>query len=107
MVSALDTRPVNSDVRQLPLNMTKAKYWNNEKNEAEEVKMMEVKIDGTFSILAFEGFEYILKAYIVDKNGKTHCGFAKITVDKELTPLKIILNRTKKCSVENYAKEWK
>ncbi|HEU0144997.1 MAG TPA: hypothetical protein VFQ47_09450 [Nitrososphaera sp.] len=88
------------------LDVDYLKYWNDEKNEAEEVKMVEVKTDGTFSMLAFEGFEYILKAYI-DKNGKTHCGFAKITVDKELTPLKISLNRTKKCSVEDYVNELK
>lgn len=81
------------------------KSWGEEKSEYE--KTVEVKPDGTFSILAFDGFEYIVRASADDKTEKTHCGFAKITVDKNLSPLKIILNRTEKCWADDYAKELK
>jgi hypothetical protein len=83
------------------------KYWDEEKSQYEKVETVEVKPDGTFSITAFDGFEYIIRASADDKSEKTHCGFAKITVDRNLAPLKIILNRTKKCWADDYAKELK
>lgn len=83
------------------------KFWDEEKGVYEEVNTVEVKPDGTFSITAFEGFEYIIRAIVEDKTKKDYCGFAKIRVDKNLSSLKMILNRTKKCSADDYAKEFK
>lgn len=83
------------------------KHWGEEKSEYEKVETVEVKPDGTFSLTAFDGFKYIIRASAADKSEKTHCGFAEIMVDKNLAQLKIILNRTKKCRADDYAKELK
>ena len=88
-----------------PLDNDYYKFWDEKKRVYEEVKTVEVRSDGTFSILAFDGFDYIIRVSAEDKQEKTHCGFAKITVNKDLQLLKMILNRTKKCWADDYAKE--
>lgn len=79
--------------------------WN-EKGESEEREMITIAPDGTFSITAFEGFTYLLRADFELPNDKIKCGFAKLKIDENIQqPLKIILERTDKCSAEDYFKE--
>lgn len=78
--------------------------WDEEKGE--EIKMTNVNPDGTFSVLAFDTLTYWIKADIDLPNGKTKCGFSKVEFsDKTVQPIRIILNRTGKCSVEKYIEE--
>ena len=79
--------------------------WDDEKRESEDRKMITVAPDGTFSIIAFDGFTYWLRADIELPSGKINCGFAKLKIDENTPqPLKIVLERTDKCG-EDYFKE--
>lgn len=79
--------------------------WSKER-ENKSIEMTEVKSDGSFLIRAFDGFTYWLRAEIDLPNDKTKCGFYKLEMKENLLqPIKVILDRTDKCSTEDYVKE--
>lgn len=88
-----------------PLKDEYYKFWNEERHEYEKVDTARVDPDGKFTITAFSGYEYILSAQSFDETRKSPCGIIKITANGNLKPIKLILNRTKKCWVDDYVKK--
>lgn len=76
-------------------------FNNKEKSQESRIK---INRDGTFSADVFEGFRYLIRAYIFNpKKESSSCGFYQLEpVYEDGKSVKIIIDRVKRCNPEDF-----